>query len=281
MIQFHSEIIRPKRHLLDLRLKEIWHYRDLIFTFVQRDYSASYKQTILGPLWHIIQPIFPTIMYTFVFGRVAKISTDGLPQPLFYLSGLLLWNYFMDCFSRTSNVFVSNAGIFGKVYFPRLVTPISFVISSLMRFGSQLILFLSIWIYYRIYHPELFNPNFQAFLFPVLIILMAGFALGIGLIVSSLSSKYRDLSILVSFFVGLLQYATCVIYPLSAVPEKYRVIVQLNPLTPVIESFRYGFMGSGTFSYGSLLYSFSFMVVLLVFGVLFFNRVERTFMDTV
>jgi lipopolysaccharide transport system permease protein len=277
----YTEIIRPKRNLFDLRLKEIWNYRDLLFTFVQRDYSASYKQTILGPLWHIIQPIFPMIMYTFVFGKIAKISTDGLPQPLFYLSGLLLWNYFMDCFSRTSNVFVSNAGIFGKVYFPRLVTPISFVISSLMRFGSQLILFISIWIYYRIYQPELFIPNIQAFLFPFLIILMAGFALGIGMIVSSLSSRYRDLSILVSFFVGLLQYATCVIYPLSAVPEKYRVLVQLNPLTPVIESFRYGFMGSGTFSYGSLIYSFSCMIILLVFGVLYFNRVERTFMDTV
>jgi lipopolysaccharide transport system permease protein len=277
----YREIIKPKRSFFDIRLHEIWNYRDLLFMFVRRDYSASYKQTILGPVWHIIQPIFPTLMYTFVFGQVAKISTDGIPQPLFYLSGLLLWNYFMESFSRTSNVFTSNAGIFGKVYFPRLVTPISFVISSLLRFSSQLLLFLIIWSYYLIFKPDEFSPNTVAFLFPVLIFLMAGFALGMGLIVSSFSSKYRDLSILLSFFVGLLQYATCVIYPLSAVPEKYRVIVQLNPITPIIESFRYGFLGTGHFSYESLFYSFAVMLVFLIAGVLYFSKVERVFMDTV
>ncbi len=276
-----TEVIKPTRSLFDIHVKELWEYRDLLVMFVKRDYSASYKQTILGPLWHLIQPIFPTIIFTFAFGKIARISTDQIPAPLFYLSGLLFWNYFLDCYTRTSNVFVSNANIFGKVYFPRLILPVSFTISSLMRFVSQLVLFVIAWVYYLVTQPEHLQMHAEAFLFPVLVLLMAGFALGAGLIVSSLSSRYRDLSILITFFVSLLQYATCVIYPVSAVPEKYRHLVLLNPLTPVIESFRYAFLGSGHFSYGSLLYSFVFMVILIVVGILSFNKVERTFMDTV
>jgi lipopolysaccharide transport system permease protein len=195
------KIIVPNSSFFKLNLKAIWEYRDLLLIFVKRDYLASYKQTILGPLWHIIQPIFPTIMFTFVFGKVAKISTDGLPQPLFYLSGLVLWNYFSDCFSRTSNVFVSNVGIFGKVYFPRLVTPLSYIISSLMRFTSQFILFLVILLYYIIYEPNTIKVNNVVFYFPFLLFMIAGYGLSMGLIVSSLSSKYRDLAILLGFFI--------------------------------------------------------------------------------
>ena len=275
------KIIVPNSSFFKLNLKAIWEYRDLLLIFVKRDYLASYKQTILGPLWHIIQPIFPTIMFTFVFGKVAKISTDGLPQPLFYLSGLVLWNYFSDCFSRTSNVFVSNVGIFGKVYFPRLVTPLSYIISSLMRFTSQFILFLVILLYYIIYEPNTIKVNNVVFYFPFLLFMIAGYGLSMGLIVSSLSSKYRDLAILLGFFVSLLQYATCIIYPISAVPDNYRFIIKANPLSSIIETFRFGFLGKGSYSITSLIYSFIVMIFLLFFGIISFNRVERTFMDTV
>ena len=277
----NKKIIQAKHSFLNISLKDMWQYRELLLIFVKRDYLASYKQTILGPLWHIIQPIFPTIMFTFVFGKVAKISTDGLPQPLFYLSGLVLWNYFSDCLSRTSNVLVSNAGIFGKVYFPRLITPLSFVISSLMRLFSQFILFLMMLLYYKIFHPNTINFNFTILYFPLLIILLAGYSLGAGLIVSSLSSKYRDLGVIISFFIGLLQYATCVIYPVSAVPNHYRFIVKANPLTPIIETFRYGFLGNGDYSLINLMYSFCLMLIVLFIGVLSFNKIEKTFMDTV
>ncbi len=277
----YKEVILPKRSLFDIRFREIWNYRDLLFTFVKRDYAASYKQTILGPVWHILQPILPVVMYTFVFGTVANIGTDGIPKPLFYLSGLLLWNYFSDCFSRTSTVFNTNAGLFGKVYFPRLISPLSVVISSLMRFGSQLILFMILWTYYLMKHPGTIMPKFQLLLLPALVLFMAGFALGVGLIVASLSARYKDLAIVVGFFISLLQYATCVIYPLSAVPAQYRLVVQLNPLTAIIETFRYSFIGQGYFSWLSLLYSFAFLVVLLIIGVVSFNRVQDNFIDTV
>ena len=277
----NKKVIQAKDSILSIGLKDIWQYRELLLIFVKRDYLASYKQTILGPLWHIIQPIFPTIMFTFVFGKVAKISTDGLPQPLFYLSGFVLWNYFSDCFSRTSNVLVSNAGIFGKVYFPRLITPLSYVISSLMRLSSQLILFLLMLSYYKIFDPSAIQFNYTILFFPFLIILLAGYSLGMGLIVSSLSSKYRDLGVIIGFFVGLLQYATCIIYPVSAVPVNYRFIIKANPLTPIIETFRYGFLGHGDYSLKSLLYSFSLMLIILFFGVISFNKIEKTFMDTV
>lgn len=276
-----TQVIESRRGFFNLNLRAVWEYRDLLLIFVKRDYLASYKQTLLGPLWHIIQPIFPTIMFTFVFGKVAKISTDGLPQPLFYLSGLVLWNYFSDCFSRTSNVFVHNVGIFGKVYFPRLVTPLSYLISSLMRFSSQFILFLILFLYYFLFTDFSISLNLIAFCFPLLLMLIAGYALGLGLIVSSLSSKYRDLAIVVGFLIGLLQYATCIIYPLSAVPHDYRVFVTANPLTPIVETFRFGFLGKGNYSLSSLMYSFTIMIILLLIGVFSFNKVERTFMDTV
>jgi lipopolysaccharide transport system permease protein len=277
----HKEIILSNRSLFDIRFREIWNYRDLLFTFVKRDYAASYKQTILGPIWHILQPILPVVMYTFVFGTVAKIGTDGLPKPLFYLSGLLLWNYFTDCYGRISTVFNTNAGLFGKVYFPRLISPLSVVISSLMRFGSQFILFMILWSYYMIIHPGTIMPKFQLILLPILILFMAGFALGIGLIVASLSARYRDLAIVVGFFINLLQYATCVIYPLSAVPSQYRFAVQLNPLTSVIETFRYSFLGQGHFSWELLLYSFISLLIILTIGIISFNRVQDSFIDTV
>jgi lipopolysaccharide transport system permease protein len=276
-----SKILKPKRNFFYINFTAIWEYRDLLFIFIKRDYLASYKQTILGPVWHIIQPLFPTIMFTFVFGKIAKISTDGLPQPLFYLSGLIIWNYFTDCFSRTSNVFVSNAGIFGKVYFPRLITPLSYIISSLMRFTSQFILFIIIYFYYLFFKKSNIEINYVVFLFPFFIFLIAGYGLGMGLIISSISSKYRDLSILLSFFVGLLQYASCIIYPISAVPEKYRFLVKANPLTPIVEGFRFGFLSKGDFDLSALVYSFILMLIILLFGVFSFNKVERTFMDTV
>jgi lipopolysaccharide transport system permease protein len=276
-----TEVIKPRRSLFDLRLKDVWEYRDLLRMFVRRDFLASYKQTLLGPLWFFIQPILTTIMFTFVFGRVARIQTGDQPQILFYLGGLTIWNYFAEGFNRTSSVFTANAGIFGKVYFPRLITPLSIIVSGLMKFAVQLSLFLAIWIYYLITKPASLQPNTTMLLVPLLVLLMAGYALGIGMIVSSLTTKYRDLSNLISFGVTLLMYATPIIYPISFVPEKYRWLVQLNPLAPIIETFRHAFLGGGTFSWPALAYSSVVMFLLLVSGVLVFNKVERTFMDTV
>ncbi len=276
-----TEAIRPKRSLLDLRLKEVWNYRDLLYMFVRRDFVAGYKQTILGPLWFFIQPILTTIMFTFVFGKIAQISTDGQPKVLFYLAGLTIWNYFSECFNRTSNVFVSNAGIFGKVYFPRLITPLAIITSGLLKFGVQFILFLFFFLYYFITVPEIVKPGMTILLVPVLVLMMAFFAIGVGMIVSALTTKYRDLTMLVSFGVTLLMYATPIIYPVNSIPAAYKRFVLLNPFAPIVETFRYAFLGSGEFSWMHLGYSFVCMLVLLVLGILVFNRVERTFMDTV
>jgi lipopolysaccharide transport system permease protein len=276
-----TEAIRPNRSLLDLRLKEVWDYRDLLIMFVRRDFVAGYKQTILGPLWFFIQPILTTIMFTFVFGKIAQISTDGQPKVLFYLAGLTIWNYFSECFNRTSNVFVSNAGIFGKVYFPRLITPLAIITSGLLKFGVQFILFLFFFFYYYITMPETVKPGMAILLVPVLVLMMAFFAIGVGMIVSALTTKYRDLTMLVSFGVTLLMYATPIIYPVNAIPAAYKRFVLLNPFAPIVETFRYAFLGSGEFSWVHLSYSFVCMLVLLVLGILVFNRVERTFMDTV
>jgi lipopolysaccharide transport system permease protein len=277
----HKEIIKPKRSLFDLRLREVWNYRDLLFMFVRRDFLASYKQTILGPLWFFIQPVFTTIMFTFVFGNIAKISTDGQPKMLFYLSGLTIWNYFSECFSRTSNVFLANSGLFGKVYFPRLITPLAIVASGLMKFTVQLLLFLFFLSYYSITGVEQVNPNAAILLLPLLVVMMAGFALGIGMIVSSMTTKYRDLTMFISFGVTLLMYATPIIYPVSVIPEQYKPIVLANPLAPVVETFRYAFLGSGELNWMHLGYSAGWVVVLLTLGVIVFNKVEQTFMDTV
>ena len=276
-----TETIRPNRSIFDLRLRAVWNYRDLLFMFVKRDFVANYKQTILGPLWYIIQPVFTTIMFTVVFGRFAKISTDGQPRILFYMAGITIWNYFSESFNRTSSVFASNAGIFGKVYFPRLIMPLYIVISSFMRFGIQFMLFMAFLIYFLNHNNTVVHPNSYALLTPFLLLLMAGFALGAGMIISSITTKYRDFRYLVSFAVSLLMYATPIIYPVNFLPQKYQVYVLANPLSGIVEAFRYGWLGSGKISWGALTYSTGFMLVLLFLGLLIFNKVEKDFMDTV
>ncbi len=273
-------VIKPEKRLLDVDLKGIWRYRDLWYMYVKRDIVTVYKQTILGPLWFFIQPAFTTIMYMFVFGGLAGISTDGAPQPLFYLSGIMLWNYFSECFNGASNTFTANAGIFGKVYFPRLVVPLASLTSNLVKMLIQLLLFVAVYIYFVATGTPL-SLNAAAFLFPLLVFLLAFHALSWGLIISSLTSKYRDLKYLVSFGLQLFMYATPIIYPLSAAGDKYRWALELNPLTPVFEAFKYGFLGCGSLSWGGLLYSTVFMLVALFFSIIIFNRVERNFMDTV
>ncbi len=273
-------VIKPKRHLFDINLKDIWHYRDLIALFVRRDFVARYKQTVLGPLWFLIQPVFTTLMYTIVFGNIAKISTDGLPPILFYLSGIVGWTYFSSCLNSTSNTFVANAGIFGKVYFPRLTLPISIVISNLVQFFIQLLLLAGFMVFFRLNGAD-FQPNVYLLLIPFLIILMAALGLGFGIIISSMTTKYRDLTNLVSFGVQLWMYASPVIYPLSAIPANYRIYALANPITPIIETFRYALLGTGSFDWAHLMYSVVFTIVVLSLGILMFNKVEQSFMDTV
>lgn len=272
--------IRPRKRWLDLDIKNIWRYRDLIYMYVKRDIITIYKQTILGPLWFVIQPIFTTIMYMFVFGGLAGISTDGAPQPLFYLSGIMLWNYFSTTFTLTSNVFISNAGIFGKVYFPRLVVPLAGITSNLIKMLIQLVLFIIVYIYYLHTGADL-HVNWTIILFPYLVFLIAFHSMSWGMIISAMTTKYRDLRQLVGFGVQLFMYATPVIYPLSAAPGKYKDLIALNPLTPIFEAFKYSCMGCGSLDWGGLLYSTIFMLVTLFFAVIIFNRVERNFMDTV
>jgi len=276
-----SEIIRPKRHWLDLNLLELWKYRDLIMLFVRRDFVSVYKQTILGPLWLFIQPLFTTITFYFVFSKIAKIPTDNVDPILFYLSGITLWNYFSDCFSKTSNTFVANAGIFGKVYFPRLATPISIVISNLIKLGIQVLLFVGIAIYRVYFNGAEININETILLLPILILLMAIMGLGLGIIFSALTTKYRDLSFLLTFGIQLLMYATPIIYPLSFTSGKLHQILSYNPITPIIENFRYAFFGIGYLDIAGLIYTVIFSLVVLILGVIIFNRVEKNFMDTV
>ncbi len=278
-----TTVIKPKEKLLQVDFKELWRYRDLCMLFVRRNITTQFKQTILGPLWYIIQPAMTVIMYMVVFGGIANIPTDGLPQPLFYLSGICLWQYFNDCLSKTSSTFTANAGIFGKVYFPRLVVPLSTVISNLLRFAIQFGLFLVVYAIYQIWIiPGQIHTNWYALLLPLLIVMLAGLALGFGILFSSLTTKYRDMTLLLDFFVRLWMYATPVIYPLSTITnEKLRFVMSLNPLTGIVEAFKYGMLGAGEFSWGMLAYSFAFMVVLLALGIVIFNRVQRTFMDTV
>lgn len=278
-----TTVIKPKEKLLQVDLKEIWSYRDLGSLFIRRNITTQYKQTILGPLWYIIQPVITVAMYMVVFGRIAGISTDGLPEPLFYLSGVCLWQYFNDCLTKTSSTFVANAGIFGKVYFPRLIVPISNVISNLLRFGIQFALFLVVYAIYQLFIiPGQIHTNWYALLAPVLVLMLAGLALGFGVLFSSFTTKYRDLQLMLDYFIRLWMYATPVVWPLSTITNpKLHLAMSLNPLTPIIEAFKYGFLGAGEFSWGGLLYSFIFMVVLLAVGIVLFNRVQRTFMDTV
>ena len=274
-------VIKPQTKLFSLNLKEVWRYRDLLMMMVKRDFVTYYKQTILGPLWFFIQPIFTTFIYVFVFGNLAGISTDGLPQPLFYMAGITIWNYFSDCLTKVSTVFNTNQGIFGKVYFPRLVTPLSIVISNLVKFIIQFGMFLGFMLYFGLATDASFAINQYALLLPALIILLAGLGLGLGMIITSLTTKYRDLVFLLTFGIQLLMYATPVIYPLSTAPEKYRWIIALNPITSIVETFRYGFLGSGQFDIYQLGYSFLFTLAVLFIGTMIFNKTEKSFMDTV
>ncbi len=277
---YWNRVIRPRKKLLDVDLKGLWRYRDLWYMYVRRDIVTYYKQTILGPLWFLIQPVLTTAMYMFVFGGLAGISTDGAPQPLFYLSGIMLWNYFSSCFTASSSVFESNASVFGKVYFPRLVVPLAGLTSNLLKMLIQLLLFVLVYVGYVIAGYEA-HLNATLLLFPFYVLLLALHALSWGLIVSSVTSKYRDIKFLVSFGLQLFMYATPVIYPLSIAGERFRWILELNPLTPVFEALKYGCLSCGSFSWGGLLYSTTFMLVTLFLSVIVFNRVERNFMDTV
>jgi lipopolysaccharide transport system permease protein len=273
-------VIRPKSGWFDLHLGDLWRHRDLVMLFVRRDFVALYKQTILGPLWFLIQPLLVTLTFTLIFGNIAKLSTEGLPKILFYMSGVAAWSYFADCLMKTSETFNANSNLFGKVYFPRLAVPVSIVISNLIKFGIQLSLFLGFYVYF-LAQGFAIRPTWALLLLPLLIILMAALGLGTGIIVSSLTTRYRDLRFLVQFGTQLLMYSTPVILPLSALPEKYRPIMLANPMTPIIETFRYAFMGTGTFSWTHLGISTAVTAVILGLGVLLFNHVEKTFIDTV
>jgi len=272
--------IRPKTGWFDLHLADLVRYRDLVMLFVRRDFVSQYKQTVLGPLWFIIQPLLTTLTFTVIFGNLAQLSTDGLPKVLFYLSGVTAWSYFADCLTKTSETFNANSAIFGKVYFPRLAVPVSIVISNLIRFGIQLGLFLGFYVYF-LARGTAIHATQALWLLPLLILLMAALGLGAGIIVSSMTTRYRDLRFLVQFGVQLLMYSTPVIYPLSKIPDHYRWIMLANPMTSIIETFRYAFLGTGIFSWLNLGYTAVAATILLAAGVLLFNHVEKTFMDTV
>ena len=274
-------IIRPQEKLWKVNLGEIWAYRDLIELFVKRNIVVQYKQTILGPLWYLIQPILTVIMNMVVFGGIANMSTDGVPQALFYMAGNVCWFYFSDCLNQTSSTFVTNQGMFGKVYFPRMVVPISTVLSNLLRFGIQVGLFVVFWLYYFATGSNI-SLNWTILLVPILVLMLAGLGLGFGVLISSFTTKYRDLTILFTFVVQLWMYATPIVYPISMVTnETLRTIIMLNPMTSIIEAFKYATLGQGYFSWGALGYSFAFMSILLVWGIVIFNKVQRSFMDTV
>lgn len=272
--------IKPQSSLLDIDMKELWRYRDLIYMYTKRDIVTFYKQTILGPLWFVVQPILTTIMFMFVFGNLAGISTDGVPGILFYFSGIILWNYFADCLNRNSKTFTDNQNVFGKVYFPRLVVPISVTISNLIRFFIQLALFIIIYLYFVVTGAGI-SPNIYVALLPLLILMTAGISLGFGIVFSSLTTKYRDLTFLLQFGVQLWMYATPIIYPLNSIPADKQWLIQLNPMTSIIETFKYSVLDTGIFSWGWLGYSFAFMTMLLFVGIIIFNKIEKSFMDVV
>ncbi len=283
----HSFEISPKKHLLYINFREYWRYRDLLFLLVKRDFVAAYKQTVLGPLWFFIQPIISSIIYSVVFNRVAKISTNEVPPYLFYLGSLTMWSFFSACFTSSSNLFTGGAALFGKVYFPRLIVPLAAIINNMIRFGMQFLLFIATYLYYMYYSTSnvALDISIYILLLPVLIILVSGIGLGLGIIVSSLTTKYRDLTNLVGFGIQLLLYASPVIYPVSQIPEDIpylKEILALNPLTSILESFRLAFFETGsTMHWGGLLYTFVFMVVVFIIGLIAFNRTEKNFIDTV
>ena len=277
-------VIEANTSLWSIDFKELWRYRDLIRMYVKRDIVTLYKQTILGPLWFIIQPLITTVMFMVVFGGIAGISTDGLPQPLFYMSGLLCWNYFADCLNKCGNTFTANQNVFGKVYFPRLVVPISITISNLMKMGVQFGLFLTIYLIYICRGVEVHITSYVLFL-PLLVLMLAGLGLGFGLIITSVTTKYRDLTYLIQFGVQLWMYATPVIYPLSTLSTgraaQYLWLMKLNPLTSILETFKLAFLGTGTFSWGYFSYSLAFTIIVMALGILVFNKVQRSFMDVI
>ena len=278
-----TEVIEPKPNLLNLHLTELWKYRDLVLMFVRRDFVTYYKQTILGPLWFFIQPLLTTVTYMIIFGRIAKLSTDGVPMILFYLSGITIWNYFSETLLKTATVFKDNAQMFGKVYFPRLTMPFSIVLSNLIRFGVQFLLFIIVWCFYYFTSNKV-HPNFYILLVPVLVFLMGILALGMGMIVSSLTTRYKDLIFLLTFGIQLMMFATPVIYPLSEVQNTHKLIRYIivgNPVTPIVEAFRFAFLGSGSFNWWYLLYSLFVTLVVLFSGTIVFNRIEKTFADTI
>ena len=275
-----DQVIKPKRSLFDIRFGELWNYRDLLFMFIKRDIVTLYKQTILGPIWFFIQPVLTMLVYIVVFSNIAKIPTDEIPPPVFYLAGIVMWNYFAECFGQTSDTFFQNASIFGKVYFPRLILPISKIISALIKYFIQLLLFLAVTLYFFIEGANI-KPNGAILLIPFLVILMAGLGLGSGIIFSSLTTKYRDLKFLISFGVQLLMYATPVIYPMSIIPAEYRSLIMWNPIAHIIEAFKYAFLGTGELSSGGLLYASVFTLIILVAGVVIFVKTEENFADTI
>jgi lipopolysaccharide transport system permease protein len=278
--EYWNIIVKPHNNVFKIRLDLIWQYRDLFWLLVRRDFVSFYKQTVLGPLWFFLQPVFTILIYSYIFGSLAGIATDGIPRPLFYLAGITCWHYFAECLNKTSGVFVENAHVFGKVYFPRIIMPLSVVCSNLIKFGIYLILMFMMMGWY-VYRGELLSMNVYALLLPVLLLLMAMLGLGIGMIVSALTTKYRDLSFMVGFGVQLLMWVSTVVYPLSAAPLQFRHLVALNPMTPLIETFRYGFLGAGTFSWSSLGLSALTISIIALIGITFFNKAERTFIDTV
>jgi len=275
-----TTVIKPRSSLFELNLRDLWKYRDLINMFVRRDFVTFYKQTILGPLWFIIQPIFTAGMFTFIFGSVAQVPTDGIPPMLFYLAGIINWNYFSGCLTSTSDTFVANAGVFGKVYFPRLTVPVSVVITNMIRYLIQYVIFIIV-LGIFMYRGTPLNLGWTIALTPVLLLYMALMSLGFGIWISSLTTKYRDLRFALPFFVQLWMYATPVVYPLSLIPEKYKMIIALNPMVPVVELFRYAYLGAGTINQQYIIMSVSFTLFILVTGIILFNRIEKTFMDTV
>ena len=281
MEQNEYTVIKPMSSLLQLNLKDIWHYRDLMMMYVKRNIVTVYKQTILGPLWLVVQPVLTTIMFMFVFGNLAGLSTDGVPGALFYFAGLILWNYFSQCLTGTSGVFIANQNVFGKVYFPRIVVPLATTISNLIQFLIQFAVFVVLYVYYYVTMDVPIVPNVYVALLPLLVLLCAGLSLGFGIVFSSMTTKYRDLVFLLQFGVQLWMYATPIIYPLNSIPTDKQWIFLLNPVTSIIETFKFGAFGIGVFSWGALVYSFVFMILLLFFGIILFNRIEKSFMDTV
>jgi len=272
--------ITPKKSLFDLNINQIWKFRDLLFLFVWRDFVSVYKQTILGPLWFFIQPILTSITFTIIFGNFAQISTDGMPKIIFYMAGITMWNYFADCLNKTSTTFVANQGLFGKVYFPRLIVPLSVMVTNLLKFGIQILLFMGFWTYFYL-TTDVLEPNWYILSFPLLVLIMAALGLGFGMVISALTTKYRDLTFLIGFGVQLLMYGSPVIYPMSTVPEKYQWIIKLNPMTSIIDTFKHAFMGTGSFDGYNLLYSGVFAICILMLGLVVFNKVEKSFIDTV